>query len=230
MFVPSHGEAYADPLSEPDDEGLRFRVPAPVRTSPDLTAPAPPASGTHVVAPREDVSALFAELYRAHFAYVWKTARRLGVSAADIDDVVQETFLTVHRLLDSYEAKGAARPWLFSVLFRVAQRHHRSQRKRTGLTDEGTNVDSLPGSSARAPDKSAETSETVRLLEEILDALDPDQRAVIVLAEIEEKSLSEIADILGINVNTTASRLRLAREHVEASLTRHRARDGWRFK
>lgn len=223
MFVDWRVESWADPAAGSPGEAL---------TSPGAPAvvPAAPASGIHVVAPREDVPALFAELYRTHFAYVWKTARRLGVSAADVDDVVQETFLTVHRLLDTYENKGTPQSWLFSVLFRVVQRHRRTHRRRAGLTDEGTNVDSLPGSSARAPDKSAETSETVALLEGILDTLDPDQRAVIVLAEIEEKPLAEIAEILGINVNTATSRLRLAREHVEAGLTRHRARDGWRFK
>ena len=68
------------------------------------------------------------------------------------------------------------------------------------------------------------------MLEEILDGLDAEKRAVLVLAELEEKSVAEIADILAINVNTASSRLRLAREHVEAAMTRHRARDGWRYK
>jgi RNA polymerase sigma-70 factor (ECF subfamily) len=187
--------------------------------------------GTHAPAATEVTPALtFVELYRAHFAYVWKSARRLGVSQAEVDDVVQETFITVHRLLDSYEHKGTERAWLFSVLFRVVQRHFRTNRRRTALTDGAINVDGFPSSAAGAPDRSAETNESVRLLEEILDSLDPEKRAVLVLAELEEKSVAEIADILAINTNTAASRLRLAREHVEAAMTRQRARDGWRYK
>jgi RNA polymerase sigma-70 factor (ECF subfamily) len=185
------------------------------------------------VVQREEKSAgatSFIELYRAHFAYVWKSARRLGVPAAEVDDVVQETFLTVHRLLDSYEQQGTERAWVFSVLFRVVQRHHRTTHRRTVLMDGAIDVDALAGSSTRAPDKSAETNESARMLEEILDSLDPEKRAVLVLAELEEKTVTEIASILAINVNTASSRLRLAREHVEAAMTRHRARDGWRYK
>ncbi len=94
------------------------------------------------------------------------------------------------------------------MLFRVVQRHRRTHSRRSALNDDATQVDALPASSARAPDKSAETGETVRLLEEILDALDPDQRAVLVLADIEEKTVAEVASILDINNNTAASRLR----------------------
>jgi RNA polymerase sigma-70 factor (ECF subfamily) len=161
---------------------------------------------------------------------VWKSARRLGVQLADLDDVVQETFLTVHRLLDSYEEQGTEQSWLFSILFRVVQRHRRMQSRRNARTDGGAQLEALLASSADAPDRNAETGETVRLLEEILDTLDPDQRAVLVLADIEEKTVAEVAQILGLNPNTAASRLRMARGHVEAAMTRHRARDGWRLK
>ena len=206
---------------------------------PGVTCPPPPVSGIHNVALDEESapptgagSASFLELYRAHFAYVWKSARRLGVSQAEADDVVQETFLTVHRLLDTYEQQGSERSWLFSVLFRIVQRHHRTNRRRTALTEDGGSVDpdAVAGSAASAPDRTVETKETIRTLEEILDSLDPEKRAVLVLAELEEKPIAEIAEIVGTNVNTAASRLRLAREHVEAAMARHRARDGWRYK
>jgi len=87
-----------------------------------------PASGIQLVSPAAR-PIVFAELYRTHFAYVWKSARRLGVQPADLDDVVQETFLNVHRLLDTYEAKGTEHGWLFAVLFRVVQRHRRTHAK-----------------------------------------------------------------------------------------------------
>jgi RNA polymerase sigma-70 factor, ECF subfamily len=81
----------------------------------------------------------------------------------------------------------------------------------------------------RAPDTNAENLQRVHILEEILDTLEPDRRAVLVLADLEEKPIGEIAEILGINVNTSASRLRAARERVEGSIARRRARDGRRF-
>jgi RNA polymerase sigma-70 factor (ECF subfamily) len=198
-------------------------------TSQGITPEAAPASGTRLV-PVGKPRVAFAEFYRTHFAYVWKSARRLGVQLADLDDVVQETFLTVHRLLDSYEEQGTEQGWLFSILFRVVQRHRRMHSRKNARTDGGAHLETLVASSADAPDRNAEAGETVRLLEEILDALDPDQRAVLVLADIEEKTVAEVAQILGLNTNTAASRLRIARRHVETAMTRYRARDGWRLK
>ena len=95
---------------------------------------------------------------------------------------------------------------------------------------EERDVDEMPGSLERGPERAAETNETVRLLESILDSLDPEKRAALVLSDIEGRTALEIAHILGMNPNTVASRVRAAREYVEAAMTRHRARDGWRYK
>nr|WP_240488709.1 RNA polymerase sigma factor [Labilithrix luteola] len=200
--------------------------PAPRSAAEEPTSPRP---GRAVVTSHTaSVESLFAELYRAEFAYVWRSARRLGVSRAEADDVVQETFVVVHRLLGTHELKGSPRGWLFALLFRVVQRHRRSHRRRMVHTDIDANVDIIPAPSAGAPDQTAETSETIRILEEILEQLDPDRRAILVLADIEERPVAEIAEILGINERTATSRLRVARAHLDASLARHRARDGWR--
>ncbi|MDF2697312.1 MAG: polymerase sigma factor RpoE [Labilithrix sp.] len=183
-----------------------------------------------VTRPEASRDELFAELYREHFVYVWKSARRLGVQPPEVDDVVQETFVAFYRLFDTFDDRRPIRSWLFSLLYRRVLHHRRSHRRRTAFTVDTTNIDVLPGSPAQAPDRRVETNETVRMLEEIFEKLDPDKRAVLVLAEVEEKPISEIAQILDINVNTAASRLRVAREHVDASLARIRARDGWRTK
>src|SRR5690348_13917342 len=111
MVVPSWGDSRSTAArSEPEE----------------VAYPPPPVSGIIAVAPRAE-KADFLELYRAHFAYVWQTARRLGVRPTDLDDIVQETFLTAHKLLDRYESRGSDRAWLFSILFGIVQRHRRSR-------------------------------------------------------------------------------------------------------
>ena len=198
-----------------------------------LICPPPPASGIQSVALREGQSpgsSRLIELYRTHVKYVWKAARRLGLTPAEADDAVQETFLTAHRRAGSYDARGFDRSWLFGILYNVVLHHRRSHRRRTAHTEDGVDLDVLPGPSNAAPDKRAETSQGARILEEILDGLEPERRAVLVLAELEERPVSEIAEILGINASTATSRLRLAREQVEAAMARRRARDGWRYK
>ncbi len=221
MFARWTGDLSVDRASAPDPATEESPNPCSV-------------SGIQNAAPPErafPVSSSFLELYRTHFNYVWKTARRLGVMPAELDDVVQETFLTAHRRGHSYEAQGSESSWLFGILYHIVLHHRRShRRRRAAFTEDGMNPDVLPGTYALAPDKSAETRQTVRILEEILDGLDPEKRSVLILAELEEKSSNEIAEILGINVNTATSRLRLAREAVEAAMARHRARDGWRYR
>ena len=66
----------------------------------EVTFPPAPASGIQSVALRERQtpgSSSFMELYRSHVKYVWKAARRLGLTPTEADDAVQETFLTAHR-------------------------------------------------------------------------------------------------------------------------------------
>ena len=202
----------------------------PVSGEPWNPEPAP-VSGVQLISPSvPHAPVVFADFYRAHFAYVWKSARRLGVQTADLDDVVQETFVNVHRLLDSYEPQGTERGWLFSVLFRVVQRHRRTHSRHAARKVDDAVVESMPASAASAPDRTFETGEEVRMLEEILDTFEPEQRAILVLCDVEEQQIGEAARILDINPNTAASRLRIAREHLEASVARYRARDAWRTK
>jgi RNA polymerase sigma-70 factor (ECF subfamily) len=169
------------------------------------------------------------QLYREHFDYVWRSARRLGVPLDEADDVVQETFLRARRLLAT-QSPQTPRPWLFSILYRVVQHSRRSDRRRRAGAGEALIAERVASPPARGPDASAEAGEAARVLEAILDTLDAEKRAVLVLAELEERTLGEIAEMLSINVNTAASRLRAARQEVEAGLARHRARDGWRLR
>ena len=204
-------------------------------SEPDVVQTPPPsaAASSSSVAIREasdPTSRSFIELYRAQAEYVWTSARRLGVPEAEADDVVQETFLRALRLTGTNPEIDSERSWLFSILFRVVQHHRRSNLRRSARTEDGVDLEILPGAVETAPDRRAENIESVRILEGILDGLEPERRAVLVLAELEEKPLNEIAAILGINASTATSRLRLAREQVEVALSRRRARDGWRYK
>jgi RNA polymerase sigma-70 factor (ECF subfamily) len=192
-----------------------------------LTRPAAGRVASEPNAMRSDVP--LEQLYREHFDYVWRSARCLGVSLAEIDDVVQETFLRAHRLLPT-QVPWSPQGWLFSILYRVVQHSRRSDQRRRDVASEARQVERVASAPARGPDASVEAGEAVRVLEEILDKLDAEKRAVLVLAELEERTMGEIAEMLSINVNTVASRLRAAREELEAGLARHRARDGWRLR
>jgi len=169
----------------------------------------------------------FELIYDEHFDYVWRTARRLGVRTEEADDVVQEIFIAVHNLLPRYES-GNVRGWLYAIAVRTVMHHHRSRRRFTDSLQPSDELDTLPDPNAPGPESSAATGESIRLLERLLDRLDTEKRAVLVLAGIEQKSLAEIAEILDLNINTVSSRLRTAREQIQEGLAKHRARARWR--
>jgi RNA polymerase sigma-70 factor, ECF subfamily len=167
----------------------------------------------------------FAEVYEQHFDFVWRSLRRLGVDPSALDDAVQEVFLVVHRRLGEFEGRSSLKTWLFGISLRVAQRVARTQaRHPTAELPEVTAV----GSAEPTPQDQAARREAIALLHAILGDLDPDKRAIFVMVELEQLSAPEIAEELGIPLNTVYSRLRAARREFEASLKRRRARERWR--
>src|SRR6266536_4698079 len=74
--------------------------------------------------------ATFDAVYQQYAPFVWRAACRLGVAPAAADDVVQDTFLVVHRRLGEYEERSSMRAWLFAILVRVVRDHRRAARRK----------------------------------------------------------------------------------------------------
>jgi RNA polymerase sigma-70 factor (ECF subfamily) len=168
----------------------------------------------------------FEDVYREHFPFVWRSAKRLGVRDASLDDVVQEVFVVVHRRLADFEARSSLKTWLFGITLRIVRDHRRAVARR----DPGPPVDPDTLQAAGGPAHDAEKAEAVRLLHAVLDDLDDERREVFVMAELEQMTMPEIAEALAINLNTAYARLRIARQEFDQALARHRARDEWRLR
>ncbi|MFT3771766.1 MAG: sigma-70 family RNA polymerase sigma factor [Minicystis sp.] len=169
----------------------------------------------------------FEEVYAEHFAFVFRTMRRMGVPPAQVDDAVQEVFVVVHRRLGEFEGRAALTTWLYRIVARVAM-HARRSALRKGIADP-EDPDAIAGEEADGPHEHAARAEGMRTLRRVLDELDDDKRIVFVLAEYEELSVRDIAAALDENVNTVASRLRAARHAFDDAVRRHRAHDQWRI-
>ena len=174
----------------------------------------------------------FLAVYDTYVDFVWRTARRLGVNVGSVDDVVQETFLVVHRRLGGEHIRSL-RGWIYGIAVSVVRNHRRTLRRKSPHLGRGaestTSPDDLPDG-AKDPFDIAHEAEANRLLHELLAKLDDEKREVFVLVELEELSAPEVAEALGLNPNTVSSRLRLARAEFEEAARRYRARDEWRMK
>ena len=155
-----------------------------------------------------------AELYRAHADFVVRFLARLGVEASDIDDLVQEVFMTAHRR--GGFRTGDARPttWLAAIATRVASTHRRTNRRRRTDPDSAAYRAAAP---TPGPDEAAGSREALGLVQRALDSLDQDKRAVFVLFELEGQSCDAIADSFGVPTGTVYSRLHAARKQFRAA-------------
>lgn len=151
----------------------------------------------------------FQDLYETHFDFVWRTLRRMGVPEADVSDVLQEVFLTVHRKLPEFEGRSKITTWLFQISMGAARDRRRKAHHRREVLDEGVLERVAP--QGAAPDALLELHQEIELLDRALEALSLDQRAVFLLFELEELGGEEIAEMLQLPLGTVYSRLRLGR-------------------
>jgi RNA polymerase sigma factor (sigma-70 family) len=154
----------------------------------------------------------FEALYRDEFAFVWTTARRLGVTPAIHEDVVQDVFLTAYRRLDQLRFEVSARAWLYGVTRRVAARYRRTASRTARRVTAVADARQGP---APAPQ---ERLIAAQQLERGLAQLGGGTRAAFEMSEVLGMSGPEIAAELGLPVATVYSRIRLAREQLVRAL------------
>lgn len=191
-----------DASDDPDADAIELAVDA-----------ASEAGGAPSAAP----TLTLAEIYDQHAAMVWRALRALGVPDDRMDDAVQDVFVVVHRRLAEFEARSALTTWLYGIARRVASDHRRRDQRNQTRQDEISDQLEAPG---RSPFEIVEHNQAARLLGEILAELDDDRREVFVLMEVEQLSAPDVAQVLGVPLNTVYSRLRVARQRFEAALAR----------
>lgn len=166
-----------------------------------------------------------ARLYEDHFDFVWRNARRLGVPEASADDVTQDVFLVVQRRITDFDGRTSIQSWIFGILIRVVRDHRRSFRRKGARTVSLEQEADRDGSAIayRAANDAVEHAERVRLFEKLLAELDEDKRTLLILSELEQWTLREIAELFGSNTNTIYSRVRAAKRAFEQAYARWQA-------
>jgi RNA polymerase sigma-70 factor, ECF subfamily len=174
-------------------------------------------------AAREAALPPFRAVYDDYFDFVWTCTRRLGVPVEAIDDVVQEIFIVVHARLRTVERPASLRSWLYGVVRRTVSTHHRARHTRVARESPEPAIEASASFMQPSPLDLAVLSEELRLLWRLLGELAPPKREVLVLAEFEEMTMPEIAEAIGIPLNTAYSRLRAARQEFNEAFARHAA-------
>jgi RNA polymerase sigma-70 factor (ECF subfamily) len=165
-----------------------------------------PFAGQVTSAPYERRPSDFRSIFDREFSYVWTSLRRLGVQARDLEDITHDVFVEVFRNLNRYDATRPLRPWLFAFAFRFASDYRRLARHRVEVYEEHTGMSADP-----AADDVIAARELRALIATALQSIDLVRRGVFILHELDAQPMAEIAETLGIPINTAYSRLRVAR-------------------
>jgi RNA polymerase sigma-70 factor (ECF subfamily) len=161
-----------------------------------------------------------ATVYEVHFRYVFRCLRGLGVRDAQLEDALQDVFIVVQRRLADFDGRAELRTWLYAIALRVARKYRERARREPASLEAARERDpELPAAADSSADSALE-NERLLLARRALGSLDDDKREIFVLARVEQMSAPEIADVLGIPLNTVYSRLRAARLAFDAEITR----------
>lgn len=167
--------------------------------------------------PVHDIEAI----YREQFAFVWRSARRLGVDAGSLEDVAQEVFVVASRRLEDFEGRASIRTWLFGITLRVVQGYRRGSRRR----DRKHEALQRAGGGRGHEDPYAR-ADAAQLLTELVQELPRKYRTAYILGELEGMTAAEIADALDVKPSTAYSRLREARKRIEAAVAERLGHEG----
>jgi len=152
------------------------------------------------------------EAYERHGARVYRLSLRLLGHGPDAEDLTQEVFLKLFERARAFDGRARFSTWIHRLTVNACL--HRIEKERLRRARPLPEADDAPADPAGGPGEPLERGEERDLLATLLARLGPEQRAVLVLREIEELSYQEIALALSIPVGTVMSRLSRARERL----------------
>lgn len=207
--LPAGAERPAAGSSEPPAPSSALARPSPTEAEADLLAR---RDRILIERARDGDLEAFNDLVLAYQDHLWALVARLVPDPDQANDVVQEAFFSAYRNLGTYRG-GSVRSWLSRMAVNAAMDLQRARRRRPAspypeLEDETWQP---PAGPASDPEAAALAAERSRALAEALARITPDQRAAIVLYDIEGYDYAEIAELTGVSLGTVKSRIHRGR-------------------
>lgn len=176
---------------------------------------------------RQSKSRRFELLIQPHLDVLYRFAYRLAGQQQDAEDLVQDVIVKLFPRLDELEAVEQLRPWLNRVLYRhfIDQVRRKSRQGDMPLSDlveadgQADWLDSLESDNV-GPDLMLEQARLGPALDRVLETLPPDQRALVLLHDVDGWRQEDIAEVLDIPLGTVKSRLHRCRAALRKKIQR----------
>lgn len=171
-------------------------------------------------ASRGDMEA-FEIIYKTASDFVYRTALRITNNRDDAEDVTQDVFIKIYQNLKDFQFRSSFKTWAYRITVNAAINTCKGISKEMGRRDDDTSLmdrdrdrdmDQYASSQMENQEILIDKEDNEKRIASLLETLNPDQRACIVLREIEGLDYQEISEVLKININTVRSRLKRARE------------------
>jgi RNA polymerase sigma-70 factor (ECF subfamily) len=194
--------------------------PAPSARSSAHETEAVDDSAALVAKAREGDRLAFRRLFDRHRADVARLVYRMVGPRTEIEDLVQEVFVQVHRSLRDFRGDARFSTWLHRVTVNVVLMHRRAAKSRPVLAEE-LPAHTLEDDDGNLPDEEADRRKRVAAFFELVERIAEKKRVVFVLHDLEGVSPAEIGQIVDAPVLTVRTRLFYARRELEELMRGH---------
>ena len=157
----------------------------------------------------------FTILFERHRDLVWGICYRFTADRADAEDLLQEVFFKTYRNLRTFEGRSTFRTWLYQIALNTCRNELRYRRRRPVSIEASVNGMDIADPVSQFSDTVSHKSELV--LDALLN-LKPDERAILIMRDIEEQPFPAIAEALGIRTGAAKMRVQRARLALIAAL------------
>jgi len=150
----------------------------------------------------------FEDIYRHYSSYVYTLSYRVVGNAEDAEEVAQDVFVKIYKNLRKFKFGSALKTWIYRITANEAINFVKRNNKKRKINYHIADLENI----ARSPEVDEGLEDAKDVVRSMLRVLPVEQRACVVLRNMQGLKYDEIAKVLKINVNTVRTRLRRARE------------------
>jgi len=168
-------------------------------------------TGEIITLAKEGYEHAFEAIYKAYFSFVSNVSYRVVRKREESEEVCQEVFMMIYRKIGDFRQESTLKTWIYRITINCALKYSQKKSKeRTGMIEYDEKIPIA--SNEKDVRNKIDDEENEKVVQDLLNHLNLEQRACLVLRTMEGLSYKEIAETLRIPINTVRSRIKRARE------------------